>query len=326
MKSISVLILFLIISLSLSAHEVRPAYFSITQTTDSTYQVVWKLPAMGDAIPKIYPVLPDNWQIIEEQSNLLPGNLRRTYTVKVSKGIEGDKLYFEGLEKTLIDVLVFIKKSDGAQYSTMIKPANPFYVIPTAPDKLSVIKTYILFGIEHILFGIDHLLFVLALLLITKGFGRLVKTITAFTIAHSITLSLATLGVVGLPTAPVEAVIALSIVFLAVELIHYYNGREGLTVRYPWVVAFTFGLLHGFGFARALLEVGLPQSDIPAALLFFNVGVELGQLVFVLVVLGLLWILGKIKIAWPGWIKLVPPYAIGSIAAFWFIERVLRFF
>ncbi len=326
MKSISVLILFLIISLSLSAHEVRPAYFSITQTTDSTYQVVWKLPAMGDAIPKIYPVLPDNWQIIEEQSNLLPGNLRRTYTVKVSKGIEGDKLYFEGLEKTLIDVLVFIKKIDGVQYSSMIKPANPIYVIPTAPDKWSVIKTYVLFGIEHILFGIDHLLFVFALLLITKGFGRLVKTITAFTIAHSITLSLATLGMVGLPVSPVEAVIALSIVFLAVELIHYYNGREGLTVRYPWVVAFIFGLLHGFGFARALLEVGLPQSDIPVALLFFNVGVELGQLAFVMVVMGLLWILGKIKIAWPIWLKWVPPYAIGSIATFWLIERVLGFF
>jgi hydrogenase/urease accessory protein HupE len=325
MKSISVLILFLIISLSLSAHEVRPAYFSITQTTDSTYQVVWKLPAMGDAIPKIYPVLPDNWQIIEEQSNLLPGNLRRTYTVKVSKGIEGDKLYFEGLEKTLIDVLVFIKKIDGVQYSSMIKPANPIYVIPTTPDQWSVIKTYVLFGIEHILFGIDHLLFVFALLLITKGFGRLVKTITAFTIAHSITLSLATLGVVGLPTAPVEAVIALSIVFLAVELIHYYNGREGLTVRYPWIVAFTFGLLHGFGFARALLEVGLHQSDIPAALFFFNVGVEFGQLAFVLVVLGLLWTFGKIKIDWPGWLKWVPPYAIGSIAAYWLIERLLLF-
>ncbi len=131
---------------------------------------------------------------------------------------------------------------------------------------------------------------------------------------------------VGLPAAPVEAVIALSIVFLAVELIHYYDGREGLTVRYPWVVAFTFGLLHGFGFARALLEVGLPKSDIPAALLFFNVGVELGQLAFVLVVLGLLWTLGKIKIAWPSWIKWVPPYAIGSLAAFWLIERVLGFF
>lgn len=326
MKSFSVLILFLIVSLSLSAHEVRPAYFSITQTTDSTYSVVWKLPALGDAIPKIYPTLPDDWEILEENSNLLPGNLRRTYSIQVSGTIEGATLYFEGLEKTLIDVLVSIKMSDGVQYSSMIKPVNPSYVIPTEPDRFDVIKTYIILGIEHILFGVDHLLFVLALLLITKGFKKLVKTITAFTIAHSITLSLATLGVVGLPGPPVEAVIALSIVFLAVELMHYHNGREGLTVRYPWVVALTFGLLHGFGFARALSEVGLPQSDIPAALFFFNVGVELGQLAFVIVVLGLLWTLGKIKIAWPGWIKWLPPYAIGSIAAFWLIERVLGFF
>lgn len=326
MKSFSVLILFLIVSLSLSAHEVRPAYFSITQTTDSTYSVVWKLPALGDAIPKIYPTLPNDWEILEENSNLLPGNLRRTYSIQVSGTIEGATLYFEGLEKTLIDVLVSIKMSDGVQYSSMIKPVNPSYVIPTEPDRFDVIKTYIILGIEHILFGVDHLLFVLALLLITKGFKKLVKTITAFTIAHSITLSLATLGVVGLPGPPVEAVIALSIVFLAVELMHYHNGREGLTVRYPWVVALTFGLLHGFGFARALSEVGLPQSDIPAALFFFNVGVELGQLAFVIVVLGFLWTLGKIKIAWLGWIKWVPPYAIGSIAAFWLIERVLGFF
>lgn len=326
MKHFSALFLFLICSLSLNAHEVRPAYFSATQQSDSTYQVVWKIPAMGTAIPKIYPVLPDHWAIIEEQANLLPGNLRRTYTILVQKDIEGDLLIFEGLEKTLIDVLVSIKKSDGIQYSAMIKPSNPSYAIPLKPDKYSVIKTYLMLGIEHILLGIDHLLFVLALLLITKGFKKLVKTITAFTIAHSITLSLAALGIVGLPTAPVEAVIALSIVFLAVELIHYYNGRRGLTVRYPWVVAFTFGLLHGFGFAKALLNVGLPQTDIPMALLFFNIGVEVGQLIFILVILGMLLVLRKMKIKWPVWVKWAPPYAIGSMATFWLIERVQGFF
>ncbi len=326
MKHFSVLFLFLICALSLSAHEVRPAYFSVTQKNDSTYQVVWKIPAMGTAIPKIYPVLPDHWTIIEEQANLLPGNLRRTYTILMQKDIEGDLLVFDGLEKTLIDVLVSIKKSDGIQYTAMIKPSNPSYYIPLKPDKYSVIKTYLMLGIEHILLGIDHLLFVLALLLITKGFKKLVKTITAFTIAHSITLSLAALGIVGLPTAPVEAVIALSIVFLAVELIHYYNGRRGLTVRYPWVVAFTFGLLHGFGFAKALLNVGLPQTDIPMALLFFNIGVELGQLIFILVILGMLLVLRKTKLRWPVWVKWVPPYAIGSMATFWLIERVQGFF
>jgi hydrogenase/urease accessory protein HupE len=326
MKNISLLIIAMLVTFMASAHEVRPAYFSVTQQSDSTYQVVWKIPAMGDAIPKIYPVLPETWTIIDEQSNLLPGNLRRTYTVKVSNEIEGDKLYFDGLEKTLIDVLVSIKKSDGIQYSSMVKPSNPSYSIPVTPNQYSVIKTYLVLGIEHILFGIDHLLFVLALLLITKGFGKLVKTITAFTIAHSITLSLATLGVVGLPGAPVEAVIALSIVFLAVELIHYYNGREGLTVRHPWIVAFTFGLLHGFGFAGALSEVGLPQTDIPYALLFFNVGVELGQLAFVMVTIAFIWVLSKIKINWPLWIKKVPPYAIGSMASFWLVERIIGFF
>ena len=326
MKVFKFFLLLFIIPITLVAHEVRPAYFSITQTTDSTYHVVWKLPALGDAIPKIYPTLPNNWQVISDNSNLLPGNLRRTYTILIRDDLSGATLYFEGLEKTLIDVLVSIKLIDGTQYSSMVKPANPIYIIPTAPDKLNVIKTYLILGVNHILSGIDHLLFVLALLLITKGFRKLVKTITAFTIAHSITLSLATLGVVGLPGPPVEAVIALSIVFLAVELVHYYNGQEGLAIRNPWIVAFAFGLLHGFGFAGALAEIGLPQADIPAALFFFNVGVELGQLAFVLVVLGLLWLSKSVKINWPARAKWIPPYVIGSLASFWLIERIMNFF
>ena len=326
MKGISTFFILFFASLSLYAHEVRPAYFSITQQSEDTYQIVWKVPAMGTGIPKIYPVLPNNWEIIDEQSNLLPGNLRRTYLVKIKNGLEGNTLQFDGLNKTLIEVLVSIKKSDGIQYSSRIKPSNPSYLIPVTPDRYSVIKTYLLLGFEHILLGIDHLLFVLALLLITKGFGRIVKTITAFTIAHSITLSFAALGFVGLPSVPVEAVIALSIVFLAVELVHYLNGRKGLTVRYPWVVAFTFGLLHGFGFAGALVDLGLPQIDIPWALLFFNVGVELGQLAFVIAAIGVIWLLGKIKFNWPNWVEKVPPYAIGSLASFWMIERVSVFF
>jgi len=325
MKNISISIFLILISVTVSAHEVRPAYFSITQITDSTYRVVWKVPAMGDAIPKIYPTLPASWLVNEEKSFLLPGNLRRTYSIQTKELLGGNNLYFEGLEKTLIDVMVTIKMLDGSQYTTILKPANPMYIIPTIPDRWNVVKTYVTLGIEHILSGIDHLLFVLALLLITKGFTRLVKTITAFTIAHSITLSMATLGVVGLPGPPVEATIALSIVFLAVELIHYYRGVEGYTVRFPWIVAFTFGLLHGFGFASALVQVGLPQTEIPTALLFFNVGVELGQLMFVAVVLGLIWASLKIKISWPEWVKWVPPYAIGSIAAFWLIERIVGF-
>ena len=324
-KGISAVFFFLFFSLSGSAHEVRPAYFSLTQTSDSIFQIIWKLPAMGDAIPMIYPTLPNQWKIKEEKSFLLPGNLRRTYSVLIPNKPGGYPIFFDGLDKTLIDVLVSVKMLNGVQYSSMVKPSHPTYIIPSEPDQISVIRTYTILGIEHILAGIDHLLFVLALLLITKGFKRLIKTITAFTNAHSNTLSMATMGVVGLPGPPVEAVIALSIVFLAQELIHLYQGQEGYTSRFPWVVAFTFGLLHGFGFAGALADVGLPQSEIPLALLFFNIGVELGQIIFIFIVLSFIWLIRKTKITLPSWIRLVPPYAIGSVASFWLIERVIGF-
>ena len=174
--------------------------------------------------------------------------------------------------------------------------------------------------------GIDHLLFVLALLFITKGIRKLVKTITAFTVAHSITLSLSALGIVGLPGPPVEAMIALSIVFLGLELLHSKERKESLTLKSPWIVAFTFGLLHGFGFAGALSDIGLPQGEIPTALLLFNIGVELGQLVFVIVAMALLWGFRLFEITWPKKARLIPPYAIGGLASFWLIERVVAFF
>ena len=180
-------------------------------------------------------------------------------------------------------------------------------------------------GIEHIWGGVDHLLFVLALLLIVKGLRRVILTITAFTVAHSITLAAATLGYVHVPGAPVEAAIALSIVFVAAEIVHGLQGRPGLTARAPWIVAFTFGLLHGFGFAGALAEVGLPQHAIPVALLFFNVGVELGQLLFVGAVALVVRALGEARMTWPRWSEAVPAYAIGTVAMFWVIQRVLDF-
>ena len=181
-------------------------------------------------------------------------------------------------------------------------------------------------GVEHIIFGIDHLLFVLALLLIVKGIGKLVKTVTAFTIAHSITLVLAALGFVHVPGPPVEAIIALSIAFVAMEIIRQRQGHEGITARSPWLVAFTFGLLHGFGFAGALSEIGLPEQEIPLSLLFFNVGVEAGQLLFVGAVLAFTFLIKKTKVELPKWAPLIPPYAIGSLAMFWVIERVAGFF
>jgi hydrogenase/urease accessory protein HupE len=190
-----------------------------------------------------------------------------------------------------------------------------------------VASTYVSIGIGHILLGFDHLLFVLALVMIVKSTRRLLVTVTAFTVAHSITLSLATLGVLHGPGPPVEASIALSIVFVASEIIHQRQGREGLTARSPWVVAFAFGLLHGLGFAGALAEVGLPENSIPLALLFFNIGVEVGQVLFIVAVLATYRLLAKLLAGRFDLARLtpVPAYAIGALASYWLFERVSGF-
>jgi hydrogenase/urease accessory protein HupE len=220
----------------------------------------------------------------------------------------------------MVDVLVRIALSDGRVVSRLLRPDAPSFTF-TAETAGPAAGGYFVLGVEHILFGIDHLLFVFALVLIVRGAGLLVKTITAFTLAHSITLALATLGYVHVPSAPVEAVIALSIVFVASEIVRGQRDEPGLTERAPWLVAGTFGLLHGFGFAGALSQVGLPANDIPLALLWFNVGVEAGQLAFVAVVLGVIALLRRIPWTLPRWAPLVPPYAVGALAMFWVIER-----
>ncbi len=191
---------------------------------------------------------------------------------------------------------------------------------------LNAAQRYTGLGIEHILLGFDHLLFVLALLLIARGAWILVKTITAFTVAHSITLGLATLGFIHVPPRPVEAAIALSIMFLCVEIVHAQQHRIGLTYRYPWLVAFTFGLLHGLGFAGALAKIGLPQSEIPVALLFFNIGVEIGQLIFVAAILVLVWLLKGLRLDAQNWARVAPAYLIGTLSTYWFIQRVAAMF
>jgi len=215
------------------------------------------------------------------------------------------------------DVLVRIERLDGTTQVARLTPSSPSFVAEAAPGWNEVAATYLILGVEHILLGIDHLLFVLALLLIvSRRWGVLLKTINAFTVAHSITLAMAALDVVHVPAAPIEAIIVLSIVFVASEIVHTRAGRPGLTARAPWVVAFTFGLLHGFGFASALSEVGLPENSIPAALLMFNVGVEIGQLLFVAAAIALIAALGRVRVSWPKWAEFIPPYAIGGCAAF----------
>lgn len=307
------------------AHEIRPAYLQIVQIDGNTYHVYWKVPRMGDKVPKIHPIFPEGF-VVENLGSSKQVSASAVYSYKISSEnpLQGQIIKIDGLNKTLIDALVTVEYLNGEKVTFMLQADNDSKVIPGKSSTLDVIKTYTVLGFEHILLGIDHLLFVLALILITKGKWKIIKTITAFTLAHSITLSLAALGYVNFPSAPVEAVIALSIVFLAVELLNVIKGRQTLTSKKPWLIAFTFGLLHGFGFAGALTAIGLPQQDIPYALGFFNVGVELGQLAFVFVVLIILKVLSYKK-DWSKTLKKIPAYAIGSLASFWMIERILAF-
>jgi hydrogenase/urease accessory protein HupE len=224
---------------------------------------------------------------------------------------------------------VRLERADGSVQLGRVLPLDPRFVVTASPDAFEVVQTYTVLGIEHILTGFDHLLFVLALVILVKGVRRLIATVTAFTVAHSLTLVAATLGWVHVPGPPVEAAIALSIMFVAAEIVHSRQGMNGLTERFPWIVAFTFGLLHGFGFASALSQVGLPQTAIPVALLFFNVGVEIGQLLFIAFVFAVIalarQVLRRFAMPQPAWTWRVPPYAIGSVAAFWAIQRIVAF-
>jgi hydrogenase/urease accessory protein HupE len=329
--------LFFVTSLTALAHEVRPAYLELRQMGGDTYDVLWKVPARGDNMRLgIYVEFPSGTTNVTTPRTLF-ANAASTerWSVRRTGGLIGDKIYITGLEVTMTDALVRIENLDGRTQVTRVTPSSPSFVVAAAPSALEVTRTYLVLGVEHILFGIDHLLFVLALLILVKGWRKLIGTITAFTVAHSITLAAATLGFVHVPPKPVEATIALSIVFVACEIVHRRQGRSGLTETWPWVIAFSFGLLHGLGFASALREVGLPQNGIPLALLFFNVGVELGQLLFVGVVMAVITLavhatrkLNRWSIV-PQfaftWCESISAYAIGGVAAFWLIERTLSF-
>jgi hydrogenase/urease accessory protein HupE len=314
-------------ALPLSAHESRPAYLQASEISAGRFEVLWKRPALGDQGLALAPRWPAACRdALPASPQLVPGAIVERRVIDCGPaGLIGQRLGIEGLPATMTDVLVRIEFLDGRVQTNLLKPASPTVVVAGRRPVLEVGSDYFTLGVGHILGGIDHLLFVLGLIFIVRSLRLLIKTITAFTVAHSVTLAAATLGFVHVPQAPVEAVIALSILFLASELARQRRGDAGLTARCPWLVALCFGLLHGFGFAGALAEVGLPQIDIPLALLSFNLGVEAGQLLFVTVVLALLWVGRKAIHARPRWLEAVPAYAIGSIAAFWLIERVSAF-
>jgi hydrogenase/urease accessory protein HupE len=313
------------------AHEVRPGYLELRETGAETYDVLWKVPSRGENLRLgLYVKFPANTENLTEPRGAMVNNaLTERWTVKRAGGLDGGTIHIDGLSATMTDVLVRLERLDGSTLVTRLTPAAPSFVVDASPPTTQVASTYLVLGVEHILGGIDHLLFILALLILVKGAARLIATVTAFTLAHSLTLAGATLGFVHVPGPPVEATIALSIVFIAAEIVHSRQGKVGLTERFPWIVAFIFGLLHGFGFAGALSEVGLPQSAIPVSLLFFNIGVEIGQLLFIAAVFTVIALARRVSrrigMSQPAWAWRVPPYAIGGVSAFWLFQRIAAF-
>jgi hydrogenase/urease accessory protein HupE len=308
-----------------SAHEARPAYMEVTEIAPHRYQLMWRTPLLsGMRLPVALRFSENIRNLTEPALRELPDSLIERRLIESDSELGGTRIEIVGLQATITDVLVRVQMLDGTYSTTLVRPSKPWIEIATSRNSLGVAGAYLMHGIEHILFGFDHLLFVFALILIVRSGRVLLVTVTAFTIAHSITLSLATLGVVHVPGPPVEATIALSILLLACEILRSERGQVSLTAKWPWVVAFSFGLLHGFGFASALIEIGLPQWDIPLALFAFNVGVETGQLIFIAVVLGALRCvrLTKVPVAVERHARLITTYAIGIMAAYWFVERL----
>jgi hypothetical protein len=247
-------------------------------------------------------------------------------TLRCEGGLTGKRLAVAGLETTLTDVLVRVHYVNGTSETHLLRPAAPSATVGGPAGAASRIAAYTRLGVVHIALGVDHLLFVFGLLLIVANRWMLLKTITSFTVAHSITLAIATLGLARAPVVPLNAVIALSILYLGPEIVRYWRGQTSFTIRHPWVVAFAFGLLHGFGFASGLVGMGLPSNEIPLALLFFNVGVEIGQIMFVVFVFGLARSFRILEVRWPRWARLAPGYAVGGLGAFWTIQRVALLF
>jgi hydrogenase/urease accessory protein HupE len=315
------------------ADEIRPGYLELKETSPNVFSVLWKVPAKGDKKLSLKAQLPAGCKNKTPlNGQFVNGAYIQRWMVDCEDGLIERSISIEGLESTNTDVLLRMEFMDGASQSVRLTPSERSFHIPAEASSLQIIGTYTWLGVEHILLGIDHLLFVFALLLIVKDLRRLIWTVTAFTVAHSITLAGATLGYLHAPQQPVEAIIALSIVFLAVEIIHGQQGQPRLTHRAPWIVAFSFGLLHGFGFAGALSEVGLPQNAIPLALLFFNLGVEIGQLLFVATVVLLTKLISAYlsrmevtKFDYPAWGQRTVAYVIGPVAFYWVIERTTAF-
>lgn len=308
------------------AHELKPAYLDLREVAPGAFAVLWKVPAIGEMRLGLNARLPENCVArTEPVRSIETGAYLERWTADCSGGLKGQAIGIDGLSATLTDVLVHITYADGATEIARLKPDLPSFTVAGQQTTLDVATTYFVLGVEHILGGFDHLLFVLALMLLIHDLKQLVKTITAFTVAHSITLAGAAFGYLSLPQPPVEATIALSIAFVAREILKADPKAPRFSESHAWVVAFAFGLLHGFGFAGALKEIGLPHADVPLALLTFNLGVEAGQLIFVAAVLAVYAAAKAILGAIPRFSRAAAAYAIGITASFWLISRLWAF-
>ncbi|NRG16085.1 HupE/UreJ family protein [Rhizobiales bacterium] len=309
---------------SADAHESRPAYLQITQTAPSQFTLLWRTPMRGSVPLPVIVKLPADVRDIRNPlvQTLSDSRLERRWIEIGPEGLAGARIGFPGLELTITDAITQVKMLDGRSWMAIARPSQPWVEMEPDRGRAEIFADFLRQGVHHILYGFDHLLFVFGLLLLVPARWMLVKTITAFTVAHSITLAAATLGYISLPAPPIEAAIALSILFLGVEVVRAQRGGTSIAIRHPWVIAFAFGLLHGFGFAGALSAAGLPPADLPLALVSFNLGVEAGQLAFVALVLLVVGSMRRLGIAWPQQAELAPAYLVGALGAFWFLRRL----
>ena len=325
---------FLLFATAAVSHELRPAYLHIEQTAPEEFSVAWRVPARGDLRLSLNIEFDDSVrQLSPPAGTIANGFYTETWRVAHGNQLADVSVTIAGLQQTMTDTLVRIAWQDGREQVTRLLPEQPQFTVGGEPGNSLLAWTYFVLGMEHILLGVDHLLFVLALLFLVRGWKQLVGTVTAFTLAHSLTLAAAVLGIVNLPQAPVEAIIALSIVFVASEIVHRRRGRSTLATRKPWLVAFAFGLLHGLGFAGALSDIGVPAHAIPLSLALFNIGVEAGQLVFITAVAALFTLLWQLPPARQWQLRsgqsaaaitaLPVAYVVGGLASCWLIQRTL---
>ena len=327
MKRAALMVAALASASSAFSHEVRPGYLELRESRDGSYELLWKKPAGGEIEIRIAPVIPEGCRLLTpDRQQITPGAVLVRGILECEGGIAGKTLRIAGLEATVTDVLIRIHHADGRVESHLLRPSSPTTTLGATTTAGGRALAYLRLGVEHILLGVDHLLFVLGLVLIVSHRWMLVKTITSFTLAHSITLAIATLGYAAAPLPPLNAAIALSILFLGPEIVRVWRGETSFTLRHPWIVAFAFGLLHGFGFASGLTTMGLPRAEIPIALLLFNLGVEVGQIFFVILVLLLERSFRTLEIRWPRFATALPGYVVGSLGAYWTIQRTLLLF